>query len=177
MLRRCKVSLPVFILLFATVAGAQDAAKREKVEELFRVTHLEDNFNQLMDQTLAQSQQMSRGLFDEKQITPADQAKLDSLTKQVTALVQESLSWQQLEPKYITLYADTYSVAELDGILAFYTSPIGQSMLNKTPALLSRSSLIVQEQSAELQPKLRQLMQDFMEQIANEKKEPARSNE
>jgi hypothetical protein len=80
-------------------------------------------------------------------------------------MVTDSMSWTALEPDYVKLYADTYSEEELDGIITFYRSPVGQAMLEKTPELLKASSTIAMTHMGQVEPKLRQMMDDFEQQI------------
>jgi hypothetical protein len=54
------------------------------------------------------------------------------------ALVATKYDWNKLEPAYEQIYVDLYTEQELDGILAFYKSPIGQALLSKRLRLPAR---------------------------------------
>ena len=81
-------------------------------------------------------------------------------------VVSDSVGWASLEPEYVKLYAATYSEEEIDGILAFYKSPVGQKMLEKTPELSSGGMKIVQGRMGDFQPKIKALQDEYMKQLA-----------
>lgn len=60
--------------------------------------------------------------------------------------------------KMVPLYASTFTVAELQAMVAFYESPVGRSITEKTPSLAPRSAEIVRE----LMP---QVMVDVVQEI------------
>jgi hypothetical protein len=72
------------------------------------------------------------------------------------------LGWNVMEPEYIKLYADTFTDEELDGIIAFYKSPAGISLIEKTPELTKQASALVQAKMVILQPQMKQLLEDFV---------------
>jgi hypothetical protein len=106
-----------------------------------------------------------------QQMLPADamtddqKLKLADFKTKVNDLVADMMSWNTLEPDYVKLYADTYTEADLDGIIAFYRSPVGEKMLEKTPDLLKASSTIAMNHMGLVEPKLQQMMNDFEQQM------------
>jgi hypothetical protein len=54
-----------------------------------------------------------------------------------------------LMPRYIeqmsSVYAQTYTAAELEGLISFYSSPIGRSVLDKTPDLAPEASAALEK--------------------------------
>jgi len=162
-----KAILLSLILLFALpYAHADEATKRAKIEQMFKLIKIEQNMNQILDMSVTQSKQMVGGMFRDKKIAPADQKLIDDADAKVVVILRETIGWEKLRPAYIDLYASTYTEEEIDGILAFYHSPAGQSMLNKTPELMTKGNQIVSLQAREMQPKIRTLMEDLMKQVA-----------
>ena len=49
----------------------------------------------------------------------------------VASMVSDAVAWDKLKPAYLKLYLDAYSEEELDGIIASYKSPAGQTMVTK----------------------------------------------
>src|SRR5262249_30390931 len=118
----------IFLLFLAcSAAFADEAGKAAKVEELFRVSKLEDTFRQAMSLTM---NQVKSGILQQitgVKLPPDKQRDVDAFTNKVTQVVTEGLSWEKLKPAYVKIYADQYSDDELDGIIAFYKSPAGQA--------------------------------------------------
>ena len=149
------------LLIFPAAANADEASKRAKLEEMFIVLKMDSLMNQMMDQAMSQSQQMATGLFGGKGLTERDQKRVDQLLIQVKAVIKDTLSWEKLKPDYLDLYSASYTEEEVEGVLAFYKSPVGQAVLAKTPELVTKSNQLVTAHAQELQPRLRKLLEDF----------------
>ncbi len=164
-----KTILPLALLLCtlggSSPARAQDAAREQQVQRLFAVMHIEQTFNQMMQQVMEQNRSMVAGLFPEVDQNPKQKAEYDAFMGKVMDTVQSSFSWNALEPEYAKIYLANYSDAEISGMLAFYDSPVGRSVLAKTPQVLQASSALAMERMGELTPKLREMMNAEMEKM------------
>jgi hypothetical protein len=98
-------------------------------------------------------------------VTPADQKIIDDSLAKMIVVISDVISWEKLRPAYVDLYAAAYSEEEVDGILAFYKSPVGQALLAKTPELITKSSAIVNGHMQELGPRMREVMDDLQKQL------------
>jgi uncharacterized protein len=160
------VALAALVLFALPIAHADETTKRAKIEEMFTVLKMDRTMKQLMNQGFAQSQLMVKTVLGgEKPISPSDQKIVDDYVSKSTSLITDTLSWDKLKPAYIDLYASAYTEDEVNGILAFYKSPVGQSVLSKSPELITRSSQMVTARLQELQPRMRELMTTFKSQI------------
>jgi hypothetical protein len=81
-------------------------------------------------------------------------------------VVDENYGWPVVEPAYVKLYLNTYTEAELDGILTFYKSPAGQAMLSKAPELAAGSMQIVHGHMNDFQPKMQALQELYIKAMA-----------
>jgi len=50
--------------------------------------------------------------------------------------MKEDLSYDKLEPEYIKIYQDTFSEEEIQGMITFYETPVGQSVITKMPLIM-----------------------------------------
>lgn len=162
-MKRISHLLIIGIVLLATGnAWADDASKAAKVEEFFRLSKLERTYSQVIHMVAEQAKagviQQIRGA----KVTPEMEADIDAYFKQISDLVSEYMGWEKLKPEYVQLYADAYTEEELDAIVAFYASPVGQSMVEKTPTLMAKSSEISQRKLAAASPVLQQMMQEWV---------------
>lgn len=138
-----------------------DAAKRAKVEQLFTVMRLDHTMDQIMTAIQQQTSAVLRSAPGYAQMTPQQKRISQQFQSKVMALATQSVGWKAMEPEMVTLYASTYSEQEIDGLLAFYKSPVGQTMLEKTPELTQKSMAIAQQRAGALQPRLQQLLVEF----------------
>jgi hypothetical protein len=154
-------------------ARADEASKRAKAEQLFLLLRMDTMMDQLMGGVKKQVQQITESMPGADQATPDQKKQMADFQQRVMDVVNQKIGWKALEPDFINLYASTYTEEELDGIVGFYKSPIGQKMIEKTPELTTKSTQITQQKMTELQPILNQMVQDFMKQMAAATGKPA----
>ncbi len=163
----------IAVTLGCSSARADEASKRAKAEQLFTLLRMDQMMDQLMSGIEKQVQQITQTMPGADQATPEQKKQIADFQQRVLALVTNKLGWKALEPDFINLYASTYTEEELDGIIGFYKSPVGQKMLEKTPELMAKSTEITQQRMREVQPELNQMVQDFMKSIAASVGKPA----
>jgi hypothetical protein len=104
---------------------------------------------------------------------------VDGMMRQLNTLLKQQISWDKMEPMYISLYRKTFTQKEIDDMLIFYRSPSGRSMIEKMPALVAESMQTAQSRMTTLVPQLQQVSQDTSRRLeayeANKKKTSVRS--
>lgn len=80
-------------------------------------------------------------------ISPADSAKLTDI---VLAALREDYT-PKLISRMIPIYAATYSASELEAMVGFYESPVGQAVIAKTPSLAPKTAALSRELLPEFQ--------------------------
>jgi hypothetical protein len=63
-------------------------------------------------------------------------------------------------PIYLKIYADSFSQAEVAGMLSFYRSPVGHAVVQKLPLVMQNTMTSMQQRMAALVPKIQQLAQE-----------------
>lgn len=103
--------------------AVQDPAKAEKLRQLMEVTKMDANYAGMVNNMTAQM----GGELAKRWPDPAKQQK-------ARAIIQEEMGGmaKELLATVNKLMADSYTVAELDQIIAFYRSPIGQKSVQVT---------------------------------------------
>ena len=155
----------VMLLAVARVARADEASKRAKVQDLFVTMHMDRTMEQMMDLIMKQVHQMTGAMPGANQMTSEQKKLMDDFQKRAEVMVNDSMGWKALEPEYVTLYTSTFSEEEIDGLLTFYKSPVGQTFLDKTPELTTKAGAIAQEKMLALQPKMNAMLEDMMKQV------------
>jgi hypothetical protein len=163
----------VFLLTLPLTARADEASRRAKAEEMVSLLHMDTLMKQFMD-TIRQQASANAQQLAGKSLTPENQAKLDDFQNKMFAVIESQIGWKVLEPDILDLYAKTFTDEELDGILAFYKSPAGISMVEKLPGLTTQAMQLTQSRMAALQPQLRQMIVDFSHETAPKASQPAK---
>ncbi len=146
----------ILALILAPLACADQTTKVAKVEQLLTVMNVEQQQKEIMGQMwqMVKSQLMQTGGSQE------DTAKLEAVQKRLFALIQEKTSWQNMKPVYIKVYSETFTETEIDGIIAFYKSPAGQAMVQKTPTLMQKTMTAMQGVMSDIMPQIQQIIKD-----------------
>jgi len=165
-MKRWILMLAVVMVVAPVGARADEASKQAKVKELFAVMHMDHSLDRMRSAMEQQVQATAKNAPGTEQMTPEKKKMQQEFVDNSMKVVDENFGWSELEPAYVKLYADTYTEAELDGILAFYKSPAGQALLTKTPELSAGVMQIVHGHMGDFQPKMQGLQELYVKAMA-----------
>src|SRR5205823_10830451 len=74
-----------------------------------------------------------------KSLSDEQRRYLEAAPRQFVTIMREELSWESLKPMYIEIYRDSFTQEEIDGLIAFYQSPVGMAFVNKMPIVMQKS--------------------------------------
>ncbi len=137
-------------------ARADEASKIAKIDEMLTLMHADQMIRQVMDQMQPMFAEQTRNMGLQEDARQA----AEEMQKKMMELMADKLSWDKLKPAYIKLYADTLSEEEVDGAVAYYRSPAGQSFLKKMPLLTQKSMVLVQGMMGDLIPEINRIQQE-----------------
>jgi hypothetical protein len=141
----------------AAPALADQASKTAKIEEMLALTHADRIMGQMLDQMKGSiTEQMSR--ID---VPESARAAATEIQQKILNLVADRMNWDKAKPKFVQIYDETFSESDIDGILAFYKSPAGQSMLEKMPQLMQKSMAVGQQLVGDIGPEVKRMMEEM----------------
>ncbi len=148
--------LLVVLLALSSSAFAQtDPAKLAVAREVITAMQLDKMFDGMAAQMKQMGTHMSPlppdATAEQRQAASAMQAKVTDLSM---SMVKGMMS------KVDTIYADVYTLPELNAMKAFFLSPEGRSMNAKQPQVMAKMMPLMQEMQRDLMPKMQQLMQE-----------------
>lgn len=137
-------------------------ATSESIETLFVAARVEasmefvlGNMEQIMQNSIRQSFQGPPPIGEQQRF-------LDSMVPKVSALIRSEMSWERLKPIYVQVYRETFDQEEVDGLTAFYSSPVGQAYAKKQPALTLRTLGLAQSVMGSVRPQIKALVESAM---------------
>ncbi|HZO51136.1 MAG TPA: DUF2059 domain-containing protein, partial [Bryobacteraceae bacterium] len=86
--------------------------------------------------------------------------KVEEAKRRVLELIKRRFSWQVMKPQYMKLYEEAFTDEEIDGMIAFYSTPAGQSCLKKIPIVMQRSMVIGRDAMMELNPEIQRIFKE-----------------
>ncbi len=161
---RFRQMLPLALAALATlpVAHADEASHRAKAEQMLAVTKADTQMQTQLSALEARIQELAKQQSGVAPLNPAQTKLTDEYQKQIHDITLDEVGFDKVKPLIVQYYVDSFSEAELDGILAFYKTPAGQALITKTPDLAMKSTTLVQNHIKELQPKLATVTQDYL---------------
>ncbi len=146
--------LLIAFLLTCSLAPAQPT-KDEKIEQLLTLTHA----STMADQMMAQM----RGMLESQMppaTTPEQRARMVRTQGKILDLVKTELDWTKMHPQYVKVYSETFTEAEIDGMVAFYNSPSGKAVIEKMPTIMQKMMVIVSEQMKTMMPEIEKIAKE-----------------
>jgi uncharacterized protein len=125
----------VTLLWCASPARADETSKSAKAEALLQLVQGDQMMKTIEPLMKTMAGSISPDMPDE------ERAKIREMQKRMMTTVLEV--YNRTKPTLAKIYADTYTEQELDGILAFYKSPVGKSVLEKMPEVMQRVAMII----------------------------------
>jgi uncharacterized protein len=152
-------------LLATAPAIADNAPSEESIHQLLTLT----NARQMLDQLKVQFEPIMASAMREAQqgqtLAPERQAALDRMKARMTAVVDESLNWDALEPIYLRTYRASLTQAELDGMIRFYKSSAGQAYIKKMPLIMQNVMVEMQGMIKPMQHKLAEIQRETVQEL------------
>lgn len=149
-------------ILFCGLAyGADEAGDRTRLAaDLLDAMNMEAQVSQSFEVAKAaipaQMKQVQSflpaGPNGQKRGLPAEQT--EKMMDRMLGMIAAEMSWEKVKADYVTLYAETFTAAELEELLAFYRSPAGKSFVAKQPQLTRKSVEMSQKSMLRLMPKI-----------------------
>jgi uncharacterized protein len=85
-------------------------------------------------------------------------------------LVMAEFSWKKFQNDFVKVYAEVFTEKELQAMVKFYRSELGQTIVKKMPLLQQKLMPIIQKKVMQLMPKLKK---EIDKMVAEEKAKAA----
>ena len=127
-------------LLTASALSAATPEKTAKIEKLMDVLHVERITDEIHASLTQAVNRITDQIAQQAGLPAAERASATSeVHDKMIAAMQDMTSWDRLKPGMVAVYDAEYDDTQLDGIIAFFTSPIGQQYLAKTGDLQQKA--------------------------------------
>ena len=113
---------------------------------------------------------MSHKMMSDKlsTLTPEQQKKFQEAMQGSMDDVMDAMRFEDLISDMIPVYQRYLTREDLQGVIAFYSSPVGQRLLDKTPAMTTEAMKISMERMEKMMPEIMAKMQKRMDEIIKE---------
>lgn len=161
-MRSALIGIPFVLAVLGQFGSlsADSRTHRAAAEELLRLTNVEKQLQVTIDQTL------------DLQIKSSPQ--LAPYRAVIRKFLVKHMSWEAIKQDTVTIYVDAFTERELNEIVAFYKTPTGKKMIEKSPELLSKGLRLGAERVQANQPELLRMLQEEMKKNTSEEEKNVR---
>lgn len=163
--KKVTMFIGVFALAFTMQVSAQEisAEKKEVLNKFFQVMNVEDNYNQMMEMMLGQMQQgfiqaMDAQLADfdqmpqekKDEVVTLMNGSMENIANQFSEFMVAEVPFTEIsENIYLPMYDKYFEIADINGIIEFFESPIGQKFTKAVPEMMQEAMAKFNEQYQE----------------------------
>ena len=112
------------LISFSVAASADDAERRQLAEQFLNVNKVKDQVDMMYEKV----EGIIISQIEAIEIPEEREKNLLAMQKIARDLLFKGLSWDTLKEEYIQLYTESFTEEELQGIIEFSKSPLGQKM-------------------------------------------------
>jgi len=163
--KRLFIALSALAAISTSAFAAPPAPSEDSIRRLLEVTEA----RKLLDGMMAQIDTLMRRNMDQalrgRQLTSEQEAIIARMRSKMVDAFREEMAWEKLEPLYVRVYRDTFTQAEVDGMLAFYRTDAGRAVIVKMPAVLQTTMGQMQQRMQPLIAKMRTIEQEALTEL------------
>ena len=159
-----KTLAAVLCLLLSPLVALAAPASNESIERFLKITEAEKNLEAAQQYSEEMMQQAVREQNQRRMLSPDVQNKMRDAMQKSAQAMREEMSWANMKPLMVRIYADSFTQEELDGLIAFYESPAGRAFTRKMPVVMEKSMMLMQER---IGPKMQRMEAKMREALAD----------
>lgn len=166
----CKLAILVCIVSAAAMGQTADSSasipSKEQVLKFMEVLRLRPQLVELFDGVARQAKQSAEEAFKQRvpNATPAQLANVDQFAEGLF----KNMPVDEMLDAMVPIYQKHLTKDDLDGILAFYASPVGQKLQREQPAMMQEGMQVGGEIGRRRMGAMMQQMDDFVSKMAQQ---------
>lgn len=149
----------ILSILFSSTAFAE-APSKASIQQLMQLLNAQAQYQQELQYSEQSYQEMMQQIIESQQqhLDEEKQKQFQQFTADMLEVLMKESQWEQIEPETIRIWQDIYTQDEINSMIHYYQTPLGQSILKKMPLASEKSNAVMQQ-------KLDQFMPIFIEKL------------
>ncbi|EXB26196.1 MULTISPECIES: DUF2059 domain-containing protein [Acinetobacter] len=163
-----KLFITIILGTVISIPAFAQPASKDSIKQLLKITKSEQFLGQMSPQISNMMHSSIEKFTQGKQLTTKQELALVNYSQELGKIMQEELTWAKLEPEMIKIYAEEFTQQEIDGMIQFYKTPVGQSTIDKMPIVMQKSMQVGYKQMDAITPKIMQAAEKFAKEMQAE---------
>lgn len=156
-------------LLCLSVAVHAATPTEAQIDKLLEVMRARQTMDAILPQLLDSQQRMVEQMAAERGLSAEQRRQFDRILAKTNQRISQALTWEKLQPLYRDIYGKTFSAEDVEATIGFYSTPAGQNLLDKMPALMQNTMAAMQ---ALVMPVMKELQADIEAELASDQRMP-----
>jgi hypothetical protein len=148
----------IAVLFLIRPLCADEVSHRKAAAKLLETTNVQQMLEQVRTSVEATMAQQLKTL----NLPEEGRAAAAKAQQEMMAWFSEVFNWQKTKDAYVEIYVETFTEDELNELIAFNQSTLGQKVLKKMPEIMQRSmettQQVIRETEPEFQRRLRKII-------------------
>ena len=149
----------------AAPAPSVSAPSEASIKELLEVSHARSLIDSVNTQVEAMVRASMAQAEKEYPANPEATKILNGMVEKINGLLGQELSWSTMEPLYVRIYQQSFTQQEVDGLVAFYKTPVGEALVRKMPRVMQLAMVDVQQRVRDFMPKAQAISRETMAEL------------
>lgn len=150
---------------------AQDTSELPKTAVLAEELLTLFQVDKAMDGAFQQVMNMQEEMADSKPSSPEQKEKQRLALQASLDETKKLFGWETIKPAFIEIYSEVFTEEELQGMIDFFKSPLGQKWIAKQPQLQAATMQKMQAIMMEAQPKIQEAIKNAQQSDSGAKTE------
>lgn len=164
-----KVYVLALSLLLIFNVSATEVASKKSVEELMELTEV----SKMMDAMYSQITSMFNNMPKQMGMSEEEKPLFENYMVKVVTLLKSEMNWEKFKEPMIDIYAKRFTEEEIQGLIKFYRSELGQATVKKMPLIMQDSMMMSQALMKSFMPKVQELAMEMQKEVQKSRQDPS----
>ncbi len=111
-----------------------------------------------VESSLDMMKQMHLDQFIRYQPASADEIQALDQQQRVMELISSEMAWDRVKDRFAAIYAATFTLDEMRGLIVFFKTPLGRAYVQKSPLIMEKTMDLNQQIMMELAPRIERIL-------------------
>lgn len=153
------------ICLLSVSAFAETKPSDASLNELLTITESQKLVDSMWVQVEGMMNTAAKQALGNTSLNSEQQKVMADANAKVATVFKDEFGFEKLKPMMISIYQESFSQEEIDGMIKFYKSKAGQAVIKKMPLVMQSTMTNVQAQMSTVIPKIQKIQQEAIEQV------------
>ena len=174
-MKRAVIALLALLLMaFARPVRAEDQpASREDVVRMLNAIGMQQQAER-MQTVMLQQVKATLPVADEEHLTPAQRARMRDITARMLGEIMTAYPPSDAINDLVPIYQKHFTKNDVDAITAFYRSPSGRKLVEKTPEIMGEFMAVLMPQ---MQAKIKPIIDKYQKEMEDATRKPGKPEE